>query len=458
MTFTPWSLLSDAGLLAALLVTGTVLRARVRLVQRLMLPASVIAGFLGLALGPEGLGLLPFSDQLGTYASVLIVVVFACLALTDGLSFKGMGRSAGAYGSYSVAAYALQVGLGMIFALVVLGLFWDVPDGFGTLLFAGWAGGFGTAAALGTAFEASGWEGASSLGFTAATAGMLAGVVGGIILNNWGARKGHTQGMGRFETLPEELRTGLVTRSEERTATGFATTSPSSVEPLGIQICVVLVISAVAYGVSEWFTGLFPSLMVPVFALAFIVGLAVRAVLARTPAWGYVDGESLKSVSGTATDVLITCGIASIVPSFVADWWLPLLGMFALGLALCLAFFLWVAPRLFEGNWFEKAVVTWGWSTGAAATAIALLRMVDPKLKSGTLEEFGVAYIPVAPVETLTVTFVPVLVTAGAVWVVGGVWTAVGLVALLLPWLLGWAPKRRAGGEAVPAPREEAGV
>ncbi|KPC93085.1 hypothetical protein ADL27_21600, partial [Streptomyces sp. NRRL F-6602] len=79
MTFTPWSLLSDAGLLAALLVTGTVLRARVRLVQRLMLPASVIAGFLGLALGPEGLGLLPFSDQLGTYASVLIVVVFACL-------------------------------------------------------------------------------------------------------------------------------------------------------------------------------------------------------------------------------------------------------------------------------------------------------------------------------------------------------------------------------------------
>lgn len=140
MTFTPWSLLSDAGLLAALLVTGTVLRARVRLVQRLMLPASVIAGFLGLALGPEGLGLLPFSDQLGTYASVLIVVVFACLALTDGLSFKGMGRSAGAYGSYSVAAYALQVGLGMIFALVVLGLFWDVPDGFGTLLFAGWAG------------------------------------------------------------------------------------------------------------------------------------------------------------------------------------------------------------------------------------------------------------------------------------------------------------------------------
>ncbi|NEB65651.1 sodium:glutamate symporter, partial [Streptomyces fulvissimus] len=71
------------------------------------------------------------------------------------------------------------------------------------------------------------------------------------------------------------LRTGLVSSSDERTATGFATTSPSSVEPLGLQICVVLIISAVAYGISEWFTGLFPSLMVPVFALAFIVGLAL---------------------------------------------------------------------------------------------------------------------------------------------------------------------------------------
>lgn len=454
MTYTPWSLLSDAGLIAALLVVGTVLRARIRFVQRLMLPASVIAGFLGLALGPEGLGLLPFSDQLGTYASVLIVVVFACLALTDGLSIKGMGKSAGAYGSYSVAAYALQVGLGMLFALVVLGTAWDLPDGFGTLLFAGWAGGFGTAAALGTAFESSGWEGASSLGFTAATVGMLAGVLGGIILNNWGARRGHTKSVGRFETLPEELRTGLVKDEADRTSTGAATTSPSSVEPLGFQVCVVVVLAAIAYGISEWITGMFPSLMVPVFALAFIVGLLVRAAFARTPAWRYVDGESLKSISGTATDVLITCGIASIVPSFVADFWMPLLGMFILGLALCLFLFLWVAPRVFDGNWFEKAVVTWGWTTGAAATAIALLRMIDPKLKSGTLEEFGVAYIPVAPVETLTVTFVPVLVTAGAVWVVGGVWTAVGLLALVLPWMLGWVPKRR-GGSPLAAPQEE---
>lgn len=83
--------------------------------------------------------------------------------------------------------------------------------------------------------------------------------------------------------------------------------------------------------------------------------------------------------------------------------------------------------------------------------------MVDPKLKSGTLEEFGVAYIPVAPVETATVTFVPVLLSAGAAWAVGGAWAAVGVLALVLPWLAGWAPRGKAKADASPV-KESAGV
>lgn len=39
--FTPWTLLTDAGLIGLLLVIGTVLRARVGFLQRLMIPASL---------------------------------------------------------------------------------------------------------------------------------------------------------------------------------------------------------------------------------------------------------------------------------------------------------------------------------------------------------------------------------------------------------------------------------
>src|SRR5699024_4675235 len=72
MEFSPWVAFTDLGFIAILLVIGTVLRAKVNFVQRLFLPASIIAGLLGLALGPNGFGLIPFSDQIAVYPGILI--------------------------------------------------------------------------------------------------------------------------------------------------------------------------------------------------------------------------------------------------------------------------------------------------------------------------------------------------------------------------------------------------
>ncbi|ALE75131.1 sodium:glutamate symporter [Pseudonocardia sp. EC080610-09] len=441
MEFGPWSLVVDAGLIGGLLLVGTLVRRWVVPAQRLMLPASVVAGFLGLLLGPQVLGVLPFSDQLGTYASVLIAVVFACLGLGDDPHSRGFGRSTAAFSAYSFAMYALQVGLGMVLAYVLFVPVFGTPDGFGLLLFAGWAGGFGSAAAVGSVFADAGWEGAASLAFTSATVGMLAGVVGGIAIANWGARRGHTDRIGRFDQLPAALRTGLVP-APDREPTGIGTTSPSSIEPLGLQVCLIAAVTVLGYGVAEGIGLLVPSFAAPVFVLAFLAGLLVKTVARRTPAWQYCDQRSLKSISGLATDLLIVCGIASITPSLVADYWLPLTLLFVAALALNLAMFRWVAPKVMHGAWFEKSLFTWGWATGAVATSVALLRMVDPDLDSRTLEEFGLAYLPVAPLETASIAVTPLLVLAGLGWAVAGGWTAAGLVALALPFLLGWTRAR----------------
>jgi len=40
-----------------------------------------------------------------------------------------------------------------------------------------------------------------------------------------------------------------------------------------------------------------------------------------------------------------------------------------------------------------------GWTTRPTATGIALLRIIDPKNKSKTVEEFGLAYMGFVPVE-----------------------------------------------------------
>ncbi|UBH23583.1 hypothetical protein KW076_06620 [Micrococcus porci] len=144
-------MLVDAGLIGALLAIGTLARAVFTPLQTLIIPASVIAGILGLALGPNGAGWLPFSDQVGTYGSIVIVFVFVCLALTDDFDVRKIGRPVGSFAAYGVLIYASQVAIGALAALLILHPLFHTPDSFGLLLFAGWAGGFGSAAAVGAA-------------------------------------------------------------------------------------------------------------------------------------------------------------------------------------------------------------------------------------------------------------------------------------------------------------------
>ncbi|MDN6490452.1 MAG: sodium:glutamate symporter, partial [Yaniella sp.] len=147
MDFTPWTILVDAGLIGLLLIIGAGLRAVIKPIQNLMIPASVLAGILGLLLGPQVLGWLPFSDQLSTYSSVLIAVVFAAVAMTDDFDVRKLNRNVGGFAAHGVLMYSLQVALGMAVVLIFLQPLFDSPDALGVVLFAGWAGGYGTAAA-----------------------------------------------------------------------------------------------------------------------------------------------------------------------------------------------------------------------------------------------------------------------------------------------------------------------
>ena len=69
--FTPWTLFTDLGFISILLLVGKFIRVKVKLIQQLFIPPSLIAGLLGLAFGPNGLGWIPLSNDLGTYAAIL---------------------------------------------------------------------------------------------------------------------------------------------------------------------------------------------------------------------------------------------------------------------------------------------------------------------------------------------------------------------------------------------------
>ena len=66
-----------------LLVIATLLRLKISFLRKAFIPASQIAGFIGLALGQYGLKIIPadMMSSIGSLPSHMITVVFACMML-----------------------------------------------------------------------------------------------------------------------------------------------------------------------------------------------------------------------------------------------------------------------------------------------------------------------------------------------------------------------------------------
>lgn len=411
MDFTPWVLFTDLGYIAILLIIGTISRAKVKFIQRLFIPASIIAGILGLIFGPNGINIIPFSQQIGTYPAILIAIIFGAIPLTSSaFNWSLIKDRVGSMWAYSQLSMIVMWGAGLLFSLLLINPFWqNINIGFGLILAAGFVGGHGSAAAVGETFSQHGWEDAMDLAMTSATVGVLASIILGILFIKIGSTKGQTSFLSSFDQLPNELRTGLIP-SHRRKDVQIDTVSSISIDPFIFHIAIIFLIGLGGYYLSKLGEFLIPSVSIPVFSLAFIFGLLVKRLLQMIKLDQYISGDVVNSVSGSATDLLVAFGIASISISVVMKYAVPLIILFLFGLALAYFFFAFLTKRFFPQYWFERGVFTWGWNTGTVAMGIALLRIVDPELESRTLDDYGLAYIPIAPVEVLLITFAPLLV------------------------------------------------
>jgi ESS family glutamate:Na+ symporter len=471
--------------MAILLVIGQFMRAKIVIFQKVLIPPALLAGLMALLLGPRSpwsqiaqfwgvtipfpanlpelaaaaaakaadataaaaasatvmrraLPLIPLSSGFGTYASVLIAVIFAATPIGDRPSKEALSGPVIGGMFFNISGIAvLQYAVGILVTIYGLKfIFPDLHSTFGLLMATGFYGGHGTAAAVGGQLESLGVANSKDLANTFATIGIVGGIVFGMIIINWGTRKGYSHYVTDPQNLPRELRTGLVPPEIQKPG-GKITVSTICLDPMAFHLGIVAIACLGGYYLNLWFlrfskaTFYKPGVDIPVFCTALLFGFIVNMILNKTPAYKYVDRSTVSRIMGTSTDFLMISGIGSMNLAVVMKYAGPIIVMSVIGFAITFAWFIFVGGKSSREDWFERNMMSWGHATGVAATGVMLQRVVDPDLKSRGIEDSGISDIFNRPIIIGLQVVPPILMTASAA---GGAimgWIALGIVAVM---------------------------
>jgi len=424
MEFIPNAIASFCGL-SLLLVAGKVLRIKIRLLQRLYLPSSVIGGLLGLVVLQSCGDVIPPGWTAGwtRLAGILINVVFAALFLGVTVpSLPTVWRRAGSQLAYGqiVAWGQYVVGLGLV--LLVLGPLFGTEPLFGVIIPVGFEGGHGTAGGLMPTFEAMGWREGGDYALSSATVGIVSAIVVGMALVNWAARKGMLSRHRSFTERSESERAGLYAASEQPSA-GAQTVRADSIDSLALHLALIglaVLLGVLIKGILVALELRTPGLQsggimraFPLFPLCMIGGLVVQKALDKAGRSHLVDHGLMQRLSGAALDFLVVAAISTIRLDVLLQGIVPFVVVVAGGILWNVFCVMWLAKRLLPGAWFERAMAEMGQSMGVTATGLLLLRVVDPEAETEASSAFGYKQLLHEP------------------FMGGGIWTS---TAVLLVW------------------------
>jgi ESS family glutamate:Na+ symporter len=409
--------------------------------QRLGVPDAVIAGALGIVLGPTLLGVLPFAAE---HLEVIIYHLLALVFITVTLQAPPPGKPSGAARSIAFAIPAVAVLQGIVGLVCVLG--WNsisggpnLHTGLGMLLPLGFNQGPGPALTLGSQWEReAGLENGAQLGLIMAALGYAWCCVIGVGVVAWGRMRGWNRAKGRDELDSNDAAVAEAPRVGPRPA------EHGKLEPLTAQIVAVALVYLITWvfleAVNQQILWSFHFLVATGFALV------LRPLAARLPHGNPLDDDLLARMSSVIVDVATCAALAAVSVSVLGANLLPMLLISTVGGIVTLLACLWMAQRAFPTRPFEHAIVTYGSLTGTATTGLALLRMLDPQLEGPAARNYVLAVTPSAVLGLPLFVLIQVPVSnfpsdyPGKVFVVLGI-LLIYVAALVILWRLA-APLR----------------
>lgn len=382
-----------------LIIIAAVLKAKISVLRKWIIPTAMLAGFLGMFLGPEFLNVIPLNlNRLGNLVYHLMGIGFIAMSLKE----REVKNNPGIVNSglIIVSTYVIQaiVGLGIMMILVAT-LYPNLFQGIGLLLPLGFGQGPGQAYSIGSSWEALGIQDGGNLGLAIAGLGFVWATFIGIILMNVLTRKKSYASSYTTENEDDGQADALLIEKKEGVLA-------DAIDKITYQVAVIGVIYLVTYftifNIDKYLTplgGTFETLAQVLIGFHFIIG-SIYAMLFKniikkldTSGWKLEhspDNYLLSRISGASFDFMITASIAAISVHALKEYTAPILIFTTVGGIVTILFMLWIVPRSFPQDKLPNVLGFYGMLTGTISTGLALVKGVDPKFKSNTADNLVV--------------------------------------------------------------------
>lgn len=388
--------LGDFIFVSILLMIGTILRARIKLFQKWLIPNAILAGTIGLLLGngvlgrlTNGLVYIPFSEHIVSYPYHLLNLCFCSIPLSaveiSWREFRQRGISTGLCISFTQAMQA-TFGVGLALVFIVIGF--KVSPLIGILFMFGLGTGPGQALAIGNVYETLGlFPGGGEIGLAFGSFGYFLAFIGGVPLLIWGMKNRLTVEEHSLDNLPEHVRTGIIKDDKDRKTAGRFVSSPEAIDTFSLQIALVFVVYAISLliytllviclpvNVSTYLNGF-------LYMICTMTSILFRVVLEKTGKTYLIDSQTQNRIQGVLTDFIIVIAISAISVPIVWMYFTPFMTIAILGGLFTLILSIWLHKRIFTDYYFERLMMNYGTHTGTAMTGLVLMRVVDPDFKS----------------------------------------------------------------------------
>lgn len=385
-----WSYIWDILVICLFLGIATYIKRSFRFFEKFFIPNAIIAGFIGLLLGPQVLRLVSFnSEHFGTIIYHLMSVGFIALALKD-RSGNVKNRDIVNTGIIIVNGYVLQGIIGFGLSLLMVSTFLPkLFPVFGMLLPLGYGQGAGQAYSMGKQWESLGFVNGGNIGLSMAAMGLLWACIGGIPLMNYLIRIKKIKPSHSIREDDSSVK-GEIKKEDVGDA--------ESVDGFTVQLFTIGIIYLATYLVLKGLTAVLGNfgtfgntLSTMLWGFSFIVA-SLLAILFRFVydllrkkkliIREYTSNFLLERISGGAFDFMITASIAAISISILQQYLIPTLAIGTIGGIITVIYIVFVCKRIYNTDILENILALYGNLTGVVSTGLALVKEIDPNLES----------------------------------------------------------------------------